>query len=308
MGSLRCCFLIATSVALLGHVSIAGAEPPSDAPQITTLPALDRAIHDAMQSREFNDAGKLIEKALAEKAVESRDYLLYLKANALAESGGHDDALAAYETLEKQYPDSVWVPRARFGRAHVMVLRHQYKDAGAIYAAEAQRLLSRDRKDELAKLYLEYADRYFDGIASEDPSNLKKPDYKQALTYYSEAVKLGPSASLRQTIEFRIARCQEELQSYAAASLAYQAFLNKYQHDDPEPDAAVPPTTLAEATFRLGDVELKLGKNAEARKTWQDFLSSWKAIDAGEDTVAIDEYLARAEYEIAHTYGLPTPA
>ncbi|GAA4459983.1 tetratricopeptide repeat protein [Novipirellula rosea] len=308
MGSLRCCFLIATSVALLGHVATLAAEPPADASQITTLPDLDRAIHDAMQSRKFDTAVKLIEKSLDDKAVASRDYLLYLKANALAESGVHDDALAAYETLEKQYPDSAWVPRARFGRAHVMVLRHQYKDAGAIYAAEAERLLSRDRKDELAKLYLEYADRYFEGIASEDPSQLKKPDYKQALTYYIEAVKLGPSASLRQTIEFRIARCQEELQSYGAARLAYQDFLKKYKRADPESDAAAPPATLAEATFRLGDVELKLGKNAEARKTWQDFLSSWKAVDAGEDTVAIDEYLARAEYEIAHTYGLPTPA
>tara|TARA_R110002073_G_scaffold69905_2_gene173173 strand:- start:1750 stop:10116 length:8367 start_codon:yes stop_codon:yes gene_type:complete len=308
MGSLRCCFLIATSVALLGHVATLAAEPPADASQITTLPDLDRAIHDAMQSRKFDTAVKLIEKSLDDKAVASRDYLLYLKANALAESGVHDDALAAYETLEKQYPDSAWVPRARFGRAHVMVLRHQYKDAGAIYAAEAERLLSRDRKDELAKLYLEYADRYFEGIASEDPSQLKKPDYKQALTYYIEAVKLGPSASLRQTIEFRIARCQEELQSYGAARLAYQDFLKEYKRADPESDAAAPPATLAEATFRLGDVELKLGKNAEARKTWQDFLSSWKAVDAGEDTVAIDEYLARAEYEIAHTYGLPTPA
>ncbi|EMI19147.1 protein containing Alpha-2-macroglobulin [Rhodopirellula maiorica SM1] len=305
--------LVAASIVLLDHTSAQTvpqtqelANPAAANAEITLLPDLSRGIHDAMQSRDFDLAVKRIDEALEKRSTASRDYLQYLKANALAESGRDDDAIAAFKTLERQHPDSVWVPRSRFGRAHVMVLRHQYKDAGEIYAAEAKRLLSRGRKDELAKLYLEFADRYFEGIASDDPSLAKKPDYRQALTYYSEAVKLGPSTSLRQRIEFRIARCQEELQDYQAARSAYQDFLEKHQHDESDPQS-VSLVTLAEVTFRLGDVKLKLNENAEARKTWLDFLSSWKPIDAGDDTVSIDEYLARAAYEVAHTYGLPTP-
>ncbi|GAA5509961.1 tetratricopeptide repeat protein [Novipirellula caenicola] len=312
MRPIRFCMLVAACIVLLEDTFAQTAADPAGAkPQITLLPDLSRAIHDAMQDRQFDVAVKEIDAALDQKATASRDYLQYLKANALAESGLDDEAIAAYDTLETKYPDSPWVPRSRFGRAHVMVLRHQYKDAGAIYAAEAERLLSRGRKDELAELYLEYADRYFEGIPAEDPSKAKEPDYRQALSYYSEAVKLGPSSSLRQTIEYRIARCHEELQDYQAARLAYQAFLQKYARVDDNVDnvdtQSATRLRLAEVTFRLGDVELKLGMNAEARKTWQDFLSEANETDAGEDAVAIDAYLARAEYELAHTYGLPKP-
>ena len=86
-----------------------------------------------------------------------------------------------------------------------MVRQRNYRAAGAIYRTEAERLLSDGRKDELTGIYLEFANRYFDGIPDKNPGAAQKPDYKQALTYYQQALSLNPSRRNRQQIELRIA-------------------------------------------------------------------------------------------------------
>ncbi len=279
---------------------------PSDA-LITSLPVIDMAIHDAMQSRAYGDAVKLIETAIGKDDASAADYLRYLQGVAQTEAKQYDDAISTFEQLEKEHPNSPWISRSRFGRAHVYVLRRQYIEAGEIYGKEAERLLSRDRKDDLAKIYLEFADRYFEGLPADDPTKAKQPDYKQALTYYSEAVKLGPTVALRQKIEFRIARCQEELDQNGDAIGSYQRFLAQYAGETPDSGSPAPLKMQAEAQFRLGSVQLKAGQSALARKTWQDLLSTWKDKAEGDEAAAIMSYLSRAEYRLAHTYGLPQP-
>ncbi|TWU42711.1 tetratricopeptide repeat protein [Novipirellula artificiosorum] len=300
-------------VAICGFVSLIGYEPVlgadalpaggNDAAStcISSLPPTTPAIQDAMQSRAFDQACELIEAELAKEAVTDADHLRYLQGVALTEAKKYDEAIAAFERLEKDFPESDWISRSRFGRANVMVRQRQYIDAGVIYEAEAERLLSRDRKDELAKIYLEFADRYFEGLPAEDPSQAKQPDYAQALTYYSEAVKLGPTLAVRQQIEFRIARCQEELKQNAEADKSYQRFLDQYA----EGESAGTEEMLVEVQFRLGSVQLGQGLNAAARRTWQDLLLEGKHKTTESATDAIQEFVARAEYEIAHTYGLP---
>ncbi len=308
------CLVIAITLCMvsLRHVTAqapAGAQAtdkPTDT-VITSLPAIDIAIHDAMQSRAYGDAVKLIETALGKEKVSVPDYLRYLQGVALTEAEQYDDAISTFEELEKEHPNSPWISRSRFGRAHVYVLRRQYIDAGEIYGKEAERLLSRDRKDDLAKIYLEFADRYFEGLPADDPTRAKKPDYKQALTFYSEAVKLGPTVELRQKIEFRIARCQEELNQNGDAIGSYQRFLDQYAGESPKSASAAPLSMQSEAKFRLGSVQLKAGQSELARKTWQDFLTEWKDKAEGDDAAAIRSDLSRAEYRLAHTYGLPQP-
>lgn len=273
---------------------------------VTTLPHVDRAIHDAMQSRTYGEAIKLIEAAIGEDTGGPSDYLRYLQGIALTEDGKLDEALEAFATLERDHPDSDWLSRSRFGRAHAYVLRRQYIEAGQIYQQEAERLLSQGRKDTLAQIYLEFADRYFEGIPADDPSKAKQPDYQQALTYYSEAARLGTTTELTQNIEFRIARCHEELAQFGEAIASYEKFLDQYGKEVNPPAAAAWLQQLAEARFRLGEVQLKSGNSLLARRTWQDFLSDWSERDEINDQV--ESFLSRAQYRLAHTYGLPTPS
>ena len=142
--------------------SVPSNEATSVASTITTLPKIEREIHDAMQSKSYGEAVKLIETTIASGKSEAADYLRYLQGIALTENENYDDAIETFEQLERDFPESPWISRSRFGRANVYVLRRQYIDAGQIYQREAERLLSQDRKDTLAQIYLEFADRYFE--------------------------------------------------------------------------------------------------------------------------------------------------
>ncbi|MDV6029297.1 MAG: tetratricopeptide repeat protein [Phycisphaera sp. RhM] len=275
-------------------------------PSITSVVRIATAVHDAMQARRYQDAVKAIESELQNDAVTAPDYLLYLKALALSHADQRDDAVAAYLELENRFPKSEWVSRSRFGRAAVAVMNRQYNVAGEIYQREAERLLSRGRKDELAKIYLEFADRFFEGVPANDPSRAKQPDYKQALEYYREANKLGPTVRRRQQIEFRVARCIEALNQLDQATKAYQDFLA--QHGDPNPTSGVSASIelQSDAMYRLGLVQLENKQPSAARRTWQDFLSRHDPPLDQSDALA--DRLAKATYRLAHTYGLPNPA
>ncbi len=274
---------------------------------VTTVPSIDSAIHDAMQSRSYEAAIKLIEDVISNSDVAEPDYLRYLQGVARTHAKQYDEALATFLQLETDFPESTWLSRSRFGRAHVFVMRRQYIDASAIYQAEAERLLSRGRKDDLAKIYLEFADRYYEGMPATDPSQSKLPNYTQALTYYTEAAKLGPTPGLRQTIDFRIARCNEETPDLAVAVAAYEKFLKDYSGDTPRSGVNAPASLITEAWYRLGGTHLKLERFATARNTWQDFIQTWSGKQDDEHQQAINDFIAKAEYRLAHTYGLPEP-
>lgn len=283
-----------------------GQRDPVVAKRVTSLPPLDRAVHDALQSRDFQSAVEHIDQRLAAANTTQTpvDYLLYLKGRALTELDMLDAAVAVYERIEGEFADGGWASRARFGRADVAVRRRDYATAGRIYQQEAERLLARDRKDELADIYLEFADRYFEGIPSDDPARARKPDFASALAYYREALELGPTVPLRQKIEFRVARCFEETGQMNEAIDAFRQFLNAYGGSQPSSEHAAQPHVEAQARYRLGDVLLASGQRMQARRVWQD-LNENHALLAESNEAA--EWMARARYRLSHTYGMPNP-
>lgn len=278
----------------------------AERPNISGVVVIPNAIHDAMQSRRYEDAVKLLESEIQKDDVESADYLLYLKGIALTRSDQRVEAVKALTDLERRYPTSRWISRSRFGRAAIAVMNRQYDAAGSIYRAEADRLLSRGRKDELAKIYLEFADQFFEPPASSDPSKAKQPDYRQALEYYREAEKLGTTIAKQQLIEIRIARCLEELDQLDDAISAYQQFLTKHGDDRPSSGAAASIELQSDSMYRLGLCQLKHGQFSAARRTWQDLLS--KHEPPLDQSPAVAQRLADAKYRLAQTYGLPKPA
>ena len=218
-------------VTLLSMAPVIGQEESKQRPPVTSVTALPQAIQDALQDRQYMDAVKLIEAETQRDNVGPIDYLLYLKGHALAKAGQRDEAVKTFKTLESEHPDSDWAARARFGRAAVAVTDRRYDLAGEIYGEEAKRLLSRERKDELASIYLEYADRYFHGVESDNPTETKQPDYPQALEFYQQAHQLGPSTQRSREIEYQIARCQEKMKRLREAIAGYRRFLQ--EHDAP---------------------------------------------------------------------------
>jgi tetratricopeptide (TPR) repeat protein len=303
----RNAYLVVLLTATLTSLSTAADPPESENKKaekqkspITSLPKIAPALHEALQNKEYAAAIRLIDATLSKKPTVG-GYLLYLKGRAQTELKIYDGALNTFEQLEKGFPKSPWIARSRFGRADLLIRQRNYREAGQIYEAEAKRLLSDGRRDELAGITLEFAERYFEGIPFDDPAAEKKPNYQQALTYYWETLKLSPSLNRRQKIELRIARCLQETKQLPQAVAAYEKFLKQYTSKDIKPEQRASDELVVQARFQRGRAQLAAGQPAEARKTWQDFLTSDVAKKAGGDL------LPEAAYRLASTFGVPVP-
>ncbi|HPZ84141.1 MAG TPA: tetratricopeptide repeat protein, partial [Thermogutta sp.] len=155
----------------------------------------------------------------------------------------------------------------------------------AIYRDQAKRLLSLSRKDELADIYLEFANRLFD-----PPNKLEeKPDYAKARQFYEKARDLGPSENLLVSILFQIARCHQLSGDWNAAIAAYRDFIQRFPQDSRE----------IAARFHLGECLLNQGNPAEARRVWEDLLAKHQDHPSAET--------ATAAFRLAETRGMPNP-
>ena len=123
-------------------ISTAQAAPIDDAEQ-------------AMQARQFETAITHLEKS------KTGDYPSYLKAVALYQSGKYSAAAVTCEGLLKQYPDSQWQHKARFLMARALIAQKDHKAAESILAAEAGRIFSPDRKQSIANVPGDFAERLF---------------------------------------------------------------------------------------------------------------------------------------------------
>ena len=159
-----------------------------------------------------------------------------------------------------------------------------YQEAEAIYRAEATYLLSLDRKQEIAEIYMEFADAYFKPPQEDAPA-----DYEKALEFYQKAVAVGPQLDQRVKLELLIAECYEKLDQRDKAVPLYEQFIRSHADHD----------LAIEARFRLGETHLAASQLVQARRTWEDLLELHKGSDSPR--------MAAATYRLSLTYRIPTP-
>ncbi|MBN2024624.1 MAG: tetratricopeptide repeat protein [Pirellulales bacterium] len=251
---------------------------------LADVPLADERIRELMQDGDYAGAIAAIDAATAAEDA-PRDYLAYLKGRALFLQKKYDEAVAAFAELEKQSPEGPWVRRARFGRAVALARKGDFRAAEEIYRAEAVYLLSMDRKQEIADIYLEFADSYF-----KPPKDVEKPDYQKALDFYTKALAVGPKPEKQAEVELLVAQCQQQLGKLDEAVGLFTRFTK--DHPDSKLDV--------EARFRLGECLLAQGKLKEARRAWQDLLAK-HADDAS-------ERIAEAAFHLSRTWRIPEPA
>ncbi|HEV3003875.1 MAG TPA: tetratricopeptide repeat protein, partial [Pirellulales bacterium] len=284
----------------------------AERPQIEPAePQVPESIRSLLEDRKYAEAAAAIDKVAGEKDVD-QEWLAYLKARALYLAGSYDDAVTAYKAAEQKFPESRWQRRFCFGRALALARKGDFQAAEQIYRAEAEHLLSADRKQELADIYLEFADNYF-----KPADEQQKPDYTKALEFYNKALEVGPlkkgtgseqgdvnaanrrggevpvplfQQEKREEVELRVARCYQELGNHQEAANRYTQFTK---------DHPASPLDL-EARYRLGEVQLALGQREEARRTWRDLLATYADNKS--------QRVAEATYKLSETYGLPAPS
>jgi uncharacterized protein YfaS (alpha-2-macroglobulin family)/TolA-binding protein len=250
---------------------------PSEAPPVP------EALRRALQDRQYADALKAIDAAAADPKA-AKDYLGYLKGQTLHLAQKYDDAVAAYEAVEKNFAASRWASRARVGRAVSLARKGDFRGAELIYREEATRLLSLERKQEIADIYLEFARSYF-----KPADENQKADYNKALEFFGKALEVGPKLAEQAEIELLMAQCYQQLNNFQEAAKRFE----KFSKDHPKSPLDI------EARFRLGESQLSLNQREEARRTWQDLLAAYP-----------DNASARipeAAFNIAQTYNIPNP-
>ncbi len=269
---------VATAI-LLAAGAIMAAEPAPVAAD--DPPLVDEAIRQFLQDRNYVEAIGAIDTALQVKGA-AVDYLSWLKGRALFLQGQYDSAIATFEGIEQQYPKSPWVRRARFSKAIALARKGDFRAAEVIYRDEAAYLLSENRKQEIADIYLEFAQAYF-----KPPKEDQKPDNAKALEFAKKALEVGPKSDRRAEVELLVARCLQRLGKLDEAAALYEKFIQEHAADQLD----------VEARYNLGETRLTQGNAKQARRAWQDLLA--KHTDVASDRVA------EAAFRLSRTWGVP---
>jgi uncharacterized protein YfaS (alpha-2-macroglobulin family) len=282
MKSRRWPFRVLASLSVLVGIVLPVATHAAAEKPTADVPLVADKIREAMQDRRYADAVKAIDEAAQVKDA-PRDYLLYLKGRALHLDGKYDEAIAVFDQLGKE-PKSPWARRARFAKAVALARKGDFRSAELIYRAEAEYLLSTDRKQQIADIYLEFADTYF-----KPPKEDQKPDYAKALEFYKKALETGAKPERQIEIELLIGQCLQNLNKQAEAAATFE----KFSKDHPTGPLDI------EARYRLGQCRLAEGNAREARRVWQDLLA--KYVDSQSARVA------DAQFDLSRTWNIPNP-
>lgn len=242
-------------------------------------------IRDALQDRSYDQAIQLIDADLAKDGGD-KEQILYLKGRALHFAGKYEDAVRVFEEQLKRFPDSKWSRKAKFGIGLAHARRGDYRSAEVAYREQARYLLSLDRKEEVAEIYLNLASVAYECGEETKDNN----EYSKALQFYQKALEVGPKPKTRDKINLQIARSQNHLGRQGDAINVYANLVAK---------STSGPIKLI-ARYELGDLYLQAGQHAAARKTWEDLL----ALHEGEDS----KLLPKAAFRLAETYNFPNPA
>ncbi|MBX3394228.1 MAG: tetratricopeptide repeat protein [Phycisphaerae bacterium] len=281
--------------------------------------AVEQEINRALRGREYDRAVALIEKALSSATPDSREFLLYRQGLSLQYSGKLSDAIAVFERQISEFPAGAWTIKARMHIADAHFALKQFVEAEKIYAARIAELVSEGRKGEIAKVYLEFADEYF-----KPKDSLLQPNYERAQTFYEKSLELEPTGSLRETLLFKRALCNQKLGRHGPAADQFEAYLLEFDPafrearrlrtgEQPMPGKADGGGAhWIDARLGLGESKLFLNDRLEARRVLQDLLSGLESANGGTpaDKTAVgrrDDAWIKAKLLIARTFQIPTP-
>jgi len=315
----------------LAAPALGGDKPVAPGATATDAPLVAAGIRALMQDAQYAEAVAAIDVE-AKKASAPADYLGYLKGRALYLDRKYDAAVAAFQQVEAQSPQSTWLRRARFGEALSHARKGDFAKAEAIYRKQAEHLLSADRKQQIADIYLQFADDYFDppGLISQAgrPRGDRPgapPSAPSAANPANPEPTADPFATPPPAAHAGV-KDPERQPDYEKALIFYTKALEVGPKADEQErielqiarchqqlgrlddaarlyrgflDAHKTSPLRVEVRFRLGEVELAKGQHAEARRTWQDLLA--------EHVDSSSARIAEAMFLLSRTWQIPQP-
>jgi uncharacterized protein YfaS (alpha-2-macroglobulin family)/tetratricopeptide (TPR) repeat protein len=255
----------------------------ADEPAKPLGPDLPFEIRQLIQDRSYDKAVAALDEAVKQEGA-ARDFLLFLKGRSLHLAGNFDAAIETFAAVEKEFPETIWGRRSGFARGVSLARKGDFRAAEQVYRGRAEQLLSIDRKQGFADIYLEFADTYF-----KPPKEGTPPDFQKALEFYNQALDVGPNPEKRVEVELQIAKCYHHLANFQEAVNRFAQFVK----DHPKHALEI------EARYLLGEAQYSVGDPVSARHTWQDLIAAYPESES--------DRLADARFALAQTYGMPTP-
>jgi tetratricopeptide (TPR) repeat protein len=195
----------------------------------TALLAITTALHAApldeaeqhLQAREYQQAAAKL------SGIKGNDRAAYLHAKALFLDQKFPAAEQAATAFLKDHADSAWTAKTRFLLARALIEQQKHKAAEAIYAAEAERVFSTERKQGLAKRLIEFADKLSTEPAPTDLDALPA-DHAKALGLYQQVLAMEITRDLRDDILFKTGIAQGEIKQNDVGIATFRSYLDQF--------------------------------------------------------------------------------
>ncbi|MEI6604636.1 MAG: tetratricopeptide repeat protein, partial [Verrucomicrobiota bacterium] len=235
-----------------------------------------------LQSRKFPEAAKAFGNLPADGTAPG--YVSYLKALSLHLAGQQDQAIAAAAAVPT---DSPWALKAQFLTGIALTKEKKHPQAEGIYAAAAARAFAPQRRDELVKSLLEFAEEIVTpAVAGEGAP--RQPDWKKAATLYEKVLDMPVTAELRADVLFRLAMLYHKAGAHQAAEDTFNAWLLSFDPNWSLPLAPGKHNTTAkltakpraEARLHLAENLLELRRSGDARAVAKELLAMLAALPA----------------------------
>jgi uncharacterized protein YfaS (alpha-2-macroglobulin family)/tetratricopeptide (TPR) repeat protein len=274
---------------------------------------------DLLQAQRYQEAFRLLQGGPIPAV--KKDYAVWLKALALFKAGEYHKALEVCLKEANTKPENQWLAKVRFLTADIYIQKKDFKSAQKIYREEAIRLLSLERKDQVAGVYLRFAEM-LSYKPKADELNVPPPDYKKAYAYYKKALELEIGKALREKVRFNMARMQELAGSYGEAVQEYQQYLLEF---DPYwqgmgitqfigmKKIEYAGFSCAEARYRLAECHLKYSNFSYARQELEDLIKLLQQPKNDslkgdlQDKNQAEKWRRLAMRRLPFTYRFPTP-
>ena len=263
--------------------------------KVTSSGFLDHSlvqIRSSFQSEQFQLAIQQIE-TLGSITVHHQ----YLKALAYFYQKKYKSSLQTCDQLLDKYPDSTWQHKTAFLKAKAYIRLGDFDAAEQVYRSELERLLSKQRKNRIAQVYVDFAKKSIEvseAISSDQP---EKEDFLQAYTFYKQALEVEIDGKLKSEVLFQMGRMMQLASDYIAAERDYQNFLITFPAN---PSLPVNERFFT-ATVNLAVCQIHQGKRLIARKNLTNLLRY--SFDESENNKS--ELIQTAKFLTVRTYYLP---
>ena len=252
---------------------------PADAPPVP------EKVRQLMQDRNYAEAVKAIDEAAARQSGARRLSGSISRAGPAPATGQYDKAIATFDTMQKEFPKSDWLRRARFAKAVTLARKGDFRAAELIYRAEAEYLLSADRKQQIADIYLEFADSLFK--PPKDTS--RSPTTPRPWSSTARRWRLGRSRRSRSKSKCWPAQCLAALGEVGRGGRGSTRSSSRTIRGMP---------LAVEARFRLGECRLAEGDRKQARRVWQDLIAGQVGNLSHKHGGAKSDHIADAQFQL----------